>query len=42
LSVTKRALHVELPRAARTDWREIYVAILVDFLVQAVPLPAGR
>jgi hypothetical protein len=42
LSVTKRALHVELPKAARTDWREIYVAILADFLVQAVPLPAGR
>src|SRR5258705_1216027 len=42
LSVTKRALHVELPKAARTDWREIYVAILADFLVQAVPLPAAR
>jgi hypothetical protein len=42
LRLPRRALHVELPRAARTDWREIYVDILADFLVQAVPLPAGR
>jgi hypothetical protein len=42
LRLPKRALHFELPRAARTDWREIYVAILADFLVQAVSLPAGR
>jgi len=41
LRLPKRALHVELPRAARTDWREVYVAILADFLVQAVPLPSG-
>jgi hypothetical protein len=42
LQLPKRALHFELPKAARTDWREIYVAILADFLVQAVSLPAGR
>jgi hypothetical protein len=42
LGLAKRALHFELPKAARTDWREVYVAILADFLVQAVPPPAGR
>ena len=42
LKLPKRALHVELPRAARTEWRELYVAILADFLLQAVPLPAER
>ena len=42
LRLPRRALHVELPRAARTDWREMYVAILADFLVQAVPLLAGK
>jgi hypothetical protein len=42
LRLPKRALHFELPKAARTDWREIYVAILADFLVQAVLLPTGR
>ncbi len=42
LRLPQRALHFELPKAARTDWREIYVAILADFLVQAVPLPVGR
>jgi len=42
LKLPKRALHVELRRAARTQWRELYVAILADFLLQAVPLPAER
>jgi hypothetical protein len=42
LRLPRRALHVELPRAARTDWRELHVAILADFLVQVVPLLAGR
>ena len=37
-----RALHLELPRAARTDARELYLAILADFLTQASMLPAGR
>ena len=42
LRLPQRALHIELPKAARTDWRETYIAILADFLVQAVPLPVGR
>ena len=42
LRLPERALHIELPRAARGEWREIYTAILADFLVQAVALPAGR
>jgi len=42
LRLPERALHIELPRAARTEWREIYTAILADFLVQAVALPVGR
>jgi hypothetical protein len=42
LRLPRRALHIELPRAARFDWRDTYVAILADFLTQAVPLPAAR
>jgi hypothetical protein len=42
LRLARRALHIELPRAARTEWRETYTAILADFLVQAVSLPAGK
>jgi hypothetical protein len=38
----ERALHIELPRCARRDWREAYTAILADFLDQAVALPIGR
>ena len=38
----KRALHLELPRAARSDARELYLAILADFLSQAATLPEGR
>src|SRR5499426_1058989 len=41
LRLPRRALHIELPRAARLDWRDTYVAILADFLAQAVPLPAA-
>jgi hypothetical protein len=42
LRVPERALHIELPRAARVDFREIYTAILADFVAQAVALPRGR
>jgi len=42
LALARRALHIELPRSARTEWRETYTAILADFLAQAVSLPAGR
>jgi hypothetical protein len=42
LRLPQRALHIELPKAARTDWRETYIAILADFLVQAISPPAGK
>jgi len=42
LRLPQRALHIELPKAARTDWRETYIAILADFLAQAVPPSAGK
>jgi hypothetical protein len=38
LRLPDRGLHVELPRAARREYREIYTAILGDFLSQAVML----
>ena len=42
LRVPERALHIELPRCARRDWRATYTSILADFLTQAIALPAGR
>lgn len=42
LRLPTRALHLELPRAARLDAREPYVAILAEFLMEAATLPAGR
>ena len=42
LQVPERALHIELPRAARRDFRELYTAVLAEFLAEAVrlrPLP---
>jgi hypothetical protein len=42
LRLPPRALHIELPRAARTEWREAYTTILAEFLVQAFPLPSGK
>jgi len=42
LRLPQRALHIELPRCARREWRETYTSILADFLAQAVVLPAGR
>jgi hypothetical protein len=42
LRLPERALHIELPRCARRDWRDAYTAILADFLDQAVDLPVGR
>ena len=37
-----RTLHLEVPRPARADAREPYLAILAEFLTQAAALPAGR
>jgi hypothetical protein len=42
LRLARRALHVELPHAARHDHRDVYTAILADFLREAVALPDVR
>jgi hypothetical protein len=42
LRLPERALHIEMPRCARRDWRDTYTAILADFLTQAVALPRVR
>ncbi len=39
LRLPQRALHIELPRMAREDGRELYTLILSDFLLQAIALP---
>jgi hypothetical protein len=35
LRLPQRAIHIELPRAARTSGREAYTDVLADFLSQA-------
>jgi hypothetical protein len=42
LRLPTRALHIELPRAARAEWREVYTTILAEFLVQALSVTARR
>lgn len=42
LRLPQRALHIELPKTARTEWYLTYLAILADFLVQVVPPSAGK
>jgi hypothetical protein len=42
LRLPQQAMHIELPRCARRDFRETYTAILADFLFQAVLVPTGR
>jgi len=44
LAQTTLALHIELPRAARTTYREAYTTVLADFLIQsaALLLPSPR
>jgi hypothetical protein len=42
LKLPERALHIELPKAARVDFGDVYTAILADFVAQAVTLPRGR
>lgn len=42
LRLPERALHIELPRAARREWRELYTTILGEFLAQAVAIRAAR
>lgn len=38
----ERALRIALPPCARRDWRDMYGAVLADFVAQAAALPAGR
>jgi len=42
LKLAERALHIELPKTARVEFRELYTAILADFVAQAVTVPRGR
>jgi hypothetical protein len=42
LRLAERALHIELPPVARVEHRELYTAILADFVTQAATLPPGR
>ena len=44
LAQTPLALHIELPRVARTTYREAYTTVLADFLIQsaALLLPPSR
>lgn len=42
LRLPQRALHIELPRAARVEYQEVYTAILAVFIAQAATLPEGR
>jgi hypothetical protein len=44
LRLPQRALHIELPRVARQEGRDLYSLILSDFLREAIalPLPARR
>jgi hypothetical protein len=35
LRLPARGLHIELPRAARTEWRHVYTAVLAEFLAEA-------
>src|SRR5262245_1590187 len=42
LRLPARALHVELPQAARMQWRGLYTAILAEFLTEAASLPGLR
>lgn len=38
LRLPPRALHIEVPRAARADWRALYTEVLADFLREAARL----
>jgi hypothetical protein len=42
LRLSREAVHIELPRCARRDFRDTYTAILADFLTQAILVPVGR
>jgi hypothetical protein len=42
LRVPERALHIELPRSARREFRAVYTTILAEFLAEAVALQPLR
>src|SRR5262249_56973735 len=42
LRLPQRALHIELPRCARRDWRDVYTALPPRFLAQARLVPGRR
>jgi hypothetical protein len=42
LRLPERALHIELPRPARTAWRDVYALILAEFLAETVALTVPR
>jgi len=42
LGQSKLALHIEIPRAARTTYREVYTTVLADFLIQSASLLQPR
>lgn len=42
LRLPERALHIELPKRARGDFRTVYTGVLADFIAQAGTLPVGR
>ena len=39
LRLAAHALHIELPRSVRTDWREVYTAIVAELVAEAAKLP---
>jgi hypothetical protein len=42
LRLPARALHVELPKVARNEWRTVYTAILAELVAEAATLPGLR
>lgn len=42
LRLPERALHIELPKCVRRDFRAVYTGVLADFIAQAGTLPVGR
>jgi hypothetical protein len=42
LGQTSVAMHIEIPRAARTTYREAYTTVLADFLIQSAALLQPR
>jgi hypothetical protein len=39
LRLPAHALHIELPKVARTEWRAVYTAVLADLVAEASTLP---